>query len=121
MTREWRSNTLPAQLARYSDDEVYNADETGYFTSAYQTRPTYTLKRENASRNRKESKDRLTVFVAANMSGTDKLMPLVIGNSARPRCFRGVDVPLPYKSNAKARMTGDLWTWWVRALDAKIT
>ena len=68
MTKEWRSNTLPALLARYSDDDVYNAHKMEYFTSAYQTRPTYTLKRENASRNRKESKDRLTVLIAANMS-----------------------------------------------------
>ena len=54
------------------------------------------------------------------MSGTDKLKPLIIGKSANPRCFRGVDVPLPYKSNAKAWMRGDLWTWWVRTLDAKM-
>ena len=54
----------------------------------------------------KESKDKLTILVAANMSGSDKLMSLVIGKSANPRCFRGVDVPLPYKSNAKAWMTG---------------
>ena len=78
------------------------------------------MPRESASCNRKESKDRLAVLIAANMSGTDKLMPMVIGKAARPRCFHGVDAPLPYKSNAKAWMTGDLWTWWVRTLDAKM-
>ena len=31
ITREWRSNTLPTLLARYSNDDVYNADETGLF------------------------------------------------------------------------------------------
>ena len=119
MTREWRNNTLPALLARYSDDDIYNADKTGLFYKCLPNK-TYTLKGEDASRNRKESKDRLTVLIAANMSGTGKLMPLVIGKSARPRCFNGVDVPLSYKSNAKAWMTGDLWTWWERALDAKM-
>ena len=38
---------------------------------------TYALKGKNASRNKKESKDRLTVLVAANISGTDKLIPMV--------------------------------------------
>lgn len=52
------------------------------------------------------------------MSGTDKLKPLIIGKSANPRCFRGINVPLPYKSNSKAWITGDVWTWWVRSLDA---
>ena len=33
------------------------------------------------------------------------------------RCFRGVNVSMPYKSNAKAWMTG---VWWVRTLDAKM-
>ena len=31
ITREWRSNTLPTLLARYSNDDVYNADEMGLF------------------------------------------------------------------------------------------
>ena len=110
---------LPTLLARYINDNIYNVDKMGL---SYKCLPnkTYTLKGENASCNRKESKDRLTILVAANMSGTDKLMPLVIGKSANPRCFHGVDVPLPYKSNAKAWMTGVLWTWWVRTLDAKM-
>ena len=54
------------------------------------------------------------------MSGTGKLMPLVISQSVNPRCFPGVDVPFPYKLNAKAWKTGGLWTWWVRTLDAKM-
>ena len=66
---------LPTLLARYSADNIYNVDERCLFLSA--CKQTYVLKGENASRNKKESKDRLTVLVAANMSGTDKLIPLV--------------------------------------------
>jgi hypothetical protein len=33
----------------------------------------------------KQSKDRMTIFVAANMSGTDKLPLCVIGKSENPR------------------------------------
>lgn len=117
MTSEWMHNTLPSLLEKYHADDVYNADETGLFYKCLPNK-TYTLKGERASRNHKESKDRLTVLLAANMSGTDKLKPLIIGKSANPRCFRGINVPLPYKSNSKAWMTGEVWTWWVRSLDA---
>ena len=71
-------------IARYISDNIYNADKMGLFYKCLPNK-TYTLKGENASCNRKESKDRLTILVAANMSGTDKLMPLVIGKSANPR------------------------------------
>ena len=84
MSREWRSNTLTTLLARYSNDDIYNADEIGLFYKCLPNKR-YMLKGENASRNRKESKGWLTILVAANMSGTDKLMPLVIGKSANPR------------------------------------
>ena len=120
MTSEWRDKQLPSLLSRYSADDVYNADETGLFYKCLPNK-TYTLKGENASRNRKESKERLTVLVATNMSGTHKLKPMIIGKATHPRCFRGIEnIPLPYKANAKAWITGELWTGWVRALDIRM-
>ena len=53
-------------------------------------------------------------MVAANMSGTEKLRPLVIGKSANPsrsRCSIAIQVE---------HQTGEVWTWWVRTLDAKM-
>ena len=38
----------------------------------------------------KQSKDRLTALVCANMSGTDKLPMFIIGKSQNPRCFKNV-------------------------------
>lgn len=35
----------------------------------------------------KLSKDRVTLLLAANMSGTEKCKPLMIGKSKKPRCF----------------------------------
>ena len=35
MTKEWRSNTLPTLLARYSNDDVYNADEKCLLNKTY--------------------------------------------------------------------------------------
>ena len=46
-------------------------------------------------------KDRLTVLVFAIVSGT--LLHLVIGKSAKPRCFKNVkSLPTEYLANKKA-------------------
>ena len=47
---------------------------------------TYTLKGEDCHGG-KNSKVRITLLLGANMTGTDKLKPLVIGKSMRPRSY----------------------------------
>jgi len=40
------------------------------------------------------------------MTGTDKIKPLLIRKSAKPRCFKSIKTyPLDYESNKKAWMT----------------
>ena len=54
------------------------------------------------------------------MSGTDKLPLLVIGKSARPRCFKNVkSLPAIYESNRKAWMTSDIFKNWLVQIDKK--
>ena len=68
----------------------------------------------------KKAKDRLTVLVAANMSGKEKLPLFVIGKTAKPRCFNNVkSLPVDYAANKKAWMTSDLFVSWLRKLDKK--
>lgn len=77
----------------------------------------------------------MTVLVGSNMTGTEKLPLLVIGKSAKPRCFNGKEVPLAYKANRKAWMTskiscclawiikeflGDLFEEWLKQWDSKL-
>ena len=84
-------------------------DESGLF---YQCLPnkTFTLPAEKASRSIKESKQRLTMLIGANMCGEDKPDPLIIGKTANPRCFCGIwHIPLLYNSN-KAWMTSQVRT-----------
>ena len=59
---------LPGLLQDYSENDIFNADETGLF---YKCLPDKTLayKSENCHGGKK-SKDRITVMIAANMSGT---------------------------------------------------
>ena len=99
----WKSK-LSTLLEGYSPDCVYNVDETGLFYRCLPNR-TLTFKGE-ACHGGKLSKERLTLLLGANMDGSDKLEPLVIGKSANPRCFRGIrSVPLPYEANKSAWMT----------------
>lgn len=76
-TTNWLMSVWPNLRRQFSNDEIFNADETGLF---YKLMPDRTLKfkGENCSGG-KLSKDRITVMVAANMSGTEKKKLLVIG------------------------------------------
>ncbi len=57
-----------------------------------------------------------------NAEGTEKLKPLVIGKSAKPRCFSGVNMknlPVEYKSNKKSWMTNQIFREWLLNLNTK--
>ncbi|KAI8516563.1 Pyruvate decarboxylase 2 [Branchiostoma belcheri] len=64
---------------------------------------------EEAARGSKKAMDRISVLFGCNMTGTDKLTPLMIGSSKNPRCVRGQRVPLPWYANKKAWMTGEIF------------
>ncbi|CAG5051389.1 unnamed protein product [Parnassius apollo] len=94
-TTNWLISVWPNLRRQFSDDEIFNADETGLI---YKLMPYKTLKfkGENCSGG-KLSKDRITVMVTANMSGTEKKKLLIIGKSQKPRCFKGVkSLPVDY-------------------------
>lgn len=68
----------------------------------------------------KRSKERLTLMVAANMSGTEKLPLLVIGKFENPRCFKGIEsLPVIYRANKKAWMVSFIFEEWLRNLDRR--
>lgn len=70
---------------------------------------------------KKISKERITVLVAANADGTDKLPLLVIGKSAPPRCFKKVkSLPVSYSSNKSAWMISSEFNSYVTKLDQKM-
>ena len=109
-------------LATYAPEDIFNADETGLF---YKMEPSssYVLKGETCTGG-KRSKERVTVLPCANMSGTEKLPLLVIGKFAKPRCFTGMNMsrlPTQYKDQKRAWMDGELFTAWLKKLDAKMT
>ena len=102
-------------------DDIYNMDETGLF---FRLGPNSTLA-TGAVKGTKKKKDRLTVAVCCNATGTDKLIPLVIGKSKRPRCFgkKGTfnpEIYVQYTSNKKAWMTSPIYQQWLRDLDRRM-
>ncbi|XP_060846175.1 tigger transposable element-derived protein 6-like [Rhopalosiphum padi] len=105
VVNEWKIN-LSELLEGYKPCDIFNADETALF---YKCMPdkTLTFKSEKCSGG-KHSKERLTLLLAVNMTGTDKLKPLIIGKSKNPRCFAGVKSFLvDYTANKKAWMTNN--------------
>lgn len=113
----WKEQ-LPSILIDFDADDIFNLDETALF---FKCLPNKTLTfRNDRCFGGKFSKERVTVLVGSNASGTEKLPLLVIGKSKNPRCFRNVrSLPVLYKSNKKAWMTGEIFSSYMKDLDEK--
>lgn len=104
-------------LSQYRPEDVYNADETGLF---FRMTPNQTLATKPVKGKRKD-KERITILLCTNATGTDKLKPLVIGKSANPRCLKNVrreNLGVKYEANKKAWMTSDIFGRWIRSLNS---
>ena len=99
----------------YTEDQVFNADETALY---WRIMPDTTLAlKDDATANKgyKQIKDRMTLLLATNWSGSCKLKPLVIGKSQNPRCFHHINMeklPVIYRATKNAWMTGALFQEW---------
>lgn len=116
---DWKSNDLKNILKDYQPDDIFNADEMGLF---YKCLPNKTLTlKDDACHGGKNSKERITVMVGANMSGKEKLRLLVIGKSKNPRVFKNVtSLEVDYRSNRKSWMTSAIFEEWIFKLDKKM-
>ena len=113
---KWRNEHLEKLLNEYSADDIFNADETGLF---YKCLPEKTLAfSKEKCHGGKKSKERVTIMVCANMTGTEKLNLLVIGKSEKPRCFSNIKhLPVLYKANKKAWVTSAIYEEWLHKID----
>jgi hypothetical protein len=70
----------------------------------------------------KNSKERLTVLLACNADGTEKLPPLVIGKIENPCCFKNVrQLPTKCVANRKTWIIQAILTDYFWSLDAKMS
>ena len=66
-------------------------------------------------------KERMTILLACNADGSDKITPLVIGRSENPRCFKNVrQLPVWYEANKKSWMTASIFSSWLIKLNAQM-
>ena len=60
-------------------------------------------------------------MAASNLSGTEKIKLLIIGKSAKPRCFNGIkSLYVDYYSNKRAWMTGEIFETWILKLEGNL-
>lgn len=117
--RKWLDEEWPGVLAKYDPKEIFNADETGLF---WQMLPRQTLDtRGEKCHGGKQNKARITVLLGANMDGSTKLRPLVIGKFKTPHCMRNrCDIPVTYAWNRKSWMTRDVFEKWLKDWDTQL-
>ena len=99
--------------------DIFNVDETGLF---YKCTPdkTLTFKGDRCSGG-KNSKERITLLIGANMDSIEKRSLFMIGKSENPRSFKNVRTkPIDYTANKKAWMTREIFEDWLLKLDKKI-
>lgn len=94
-----------------SEEAIFNADETGLFWKMLPDR-TYVHAEENSAPGRKMAKERITLLLCANASGSKIISPLLIGKAQNPRSFKNKVLPLDYAHSKNAWMTSLLFKNW---------
>ena len=116
---EYCSKTIPEILEeeQITLSQLYNGDETSLIYRKTLSK-TYTLPSEDRQLcGRKQPKERVTLLVVSNATGTDKLPLIMIGKFKNPRCFIKINpssIPLTYLNQKKAWMDSTLFKKIVR-------
>lgn len=115
---EFYSN-IEKKLEKYNPEDVYNCDETALFFKLMPSKSLVTKIRKGV----KKYKDRITLLLCTNFSGTDKRKPLIIGKSKNPWAlkhfnYKGV---CDYASNKTAWMTGQQFAKWITKFDHELS
>jgi len=111
-----RMADIRTQLEDYDPEKIHNMDETGLYFRCIPSRA-YVLsgsrRRAHGSTAMKE-KDRVTLVLAVNATGSHKIPVAVIGRAAVPVCLKPPRAPcsLPYFSQDPAWMYGDVCEKW---------
>ncbi|GBN35605.1 Tigger transposable element-derived protein 6 [Araneus ventricosus] len=116
---EWLSE-LSSLLKDYKAADVFNVYEIGLFFQCLTNKTAVFKGKECHGGN--QSKLRVTMLLAANKSGKEKLPPLMIGRYKKPRCFAKIkSFTMMYKSNQKAWMTREIFGDRLKGIDKEMT
>ena len=107
-------------LKEYRLEDIFNCDETGLFWKMDPSRGLSTGPISGV----KQSKDRVTILLTCNATGTDKLVPLFIHKHQNPRALKGINknsLPVNYYWNSKAWMQMSIWNDYLKKLNNKMS
>lgn len=110
---------LRSIVEQFQPCDVFNMDETGLFFCMSPDRTIATRQLEG----NKKSMIRMTIALTANADGSEKLEPLFIGKSLKPRAFKGKSpeqLGISYRANQKAWMTSLIFQEWLQNFDRKM-
>ena len=113
---------LRDELKLFNYDDIYSMDETAL---CWKMSPDDALV-GGGKAGSKLVKAQITVMLACNATGSQKLPPWVIGKARNPRCLEHAGVymenlPIIWRYNGKALMTGILFEEYVRWFDGQMT
>ncbi|XP_057591361.1 jerky protein homolog [Hippopotamus amphibius kiboko] len=92
-----------------SPEQVYNADETGLF---WRCAPSPSPE-GGPMPGPKQNKDRLTVLLCANATGSHRIRPLVVGKCGGPKAVQGTQhLSVAYKAQGHAWVDKEMLTDW---------
>ncbi|XP_060867267.1 tigger transposable element-derived protein 6-like [Metopolophium dirhodum] len=105
----------------YSKNDIFNIDETGVF---YNLLPDRSLDFKGVkSHGGAKSKERLTVVLCCNSTGSEKLKLWVIGKYQNPRCFKNVNklsLPFEYTNQKNAWVDSTSFRLWLLKFQRKM-
>src|SRR5437764_1389529 len=108
---------LRQTLRDYDPKDIFNCDETGLF---WKMKPSHTISNGPVVRT-KQSKDRITILLTCNSTGTEKLRPLFIHKYENPRVLKNISknsLPVNYYWNKKSWMQVSIWNDYLKKLDS---
>jgi hypothetical protein len=107
----------------YDADCIYNMDESGFY---WKRKPDRSLTTYEA-KGQKKSKERITVTLTCNATGTERLPPWFIGTACVPLCFRAENlrnglesVGAVWRNNKSAWMTNHIMIEYLRWFDNRM-
>ena len=114
-TTEFIQEDLPTILGQYTDENLFNMDETAFYYKMLPYR-TYAFNTEDVAGGKKY-KHRLTLMLCCSANGM-KRKAVVIGTAKKPRCLNYynlsvAELPVEYYYSAKGWMTGHVLHLWL--------
>lgn len=103
-------------IGGYTPENVFNMDETGLFYCVLPAR-SYELEGGDSRQSGRgtksmRAKDRVTLVLCLNATGSRKVDPLMIGTAASPHCFRDAPSPVPYTNQSNAWLDRRCYRYW---------